>query len=224
VNSRFFILPILISAYVALSCLSFPAHANTFRWVDDKGQVHYGDHIPPKEVDRAYSVINKEGVTINSVEKAKTKEQLAEERRLKQQQAEQRNYDHILLDTYGKVSDLEETRDRFIAAIEGLIKVSQHKLANINNEIDKLHKAAANFERDGKVMPDVMRKDISNLQSQIDQENDFIRAQRKQQNDIRAKFAADIKRFQELKGRNKAQNDREDNSTVNQGTHTLIGE
>jgi hypothetical protein len=199
VNSRFFILPILISAYATLSCLSFPAYANTFRWVDDKGQVHYGDHIPPGVEDRAYSEINKEGVTINSVEKAKTKEQLAEERRIKEQQAEQRNYDHILLDTYGKVSDLEETRGRFIAAIEGLIKVSQHKLANLNNELDKLNKAAANLERDGKVMSDVMRKDITSLQTQIDRENDFIRAQRNQQTDIRAKFAADIKRFQELK-------------------------
>ena len=199
VNSRFFILPFLISAYVVLSCLSFPTYANTFRWVDDKGQVHYGDHIPPNEVDRAYSVINKEGVTINNVEKAKTKEQLAEEQRLKKQQAEQRNYDHILLDTYGKVSDLEDTRDRYIAAIEGLIKVSQHKLANLNNELDKLNKAAANLERDGKVMSDVMRKDITNIQTQIDRENDFIRAQRNQQKDLREKFAADIKRFQELK-------------------------
>jgi hypothetical protein len=199
VNSRFFILPILISAHVTLSCLSFPAYANTFRWVDDKGQVHYGDHIPPGVEDQAYSVINKEGVTINSVEKAKTKEQLAEEQRLKKQQAEQRNYDHILLDTYGKVSDLEETRDRFIASIEGLIKVSQHKLTNLNKELDKLNKAAANLERDGKVISEVMRKDITNLQAQIDRENDFIRAQRKQQTDIRAKFAADINRFQELK-------------------------
>ena len=198
-NSRFFILPILISVHVTLSCVAFPAYANTFRWVDDKGQVHYGDHIPPGVEDRAYSVINKEGVTINSVEKAKTKEQLAEERRLQEQQEEQRNYDHILLDTYGKVSDLEETRDRFIAAVEGLIKVSQHKLANLNNDLDKLNKAAANLERDGKAISEVMRKDITSLQSQIDRENDFIRTQRKQQADIRAKFAADIKRFQELK-------------------------
>ena len=200
-------MPILISVHVTLSCLSFPAYANTFRWVDDKGQVHYGDHIPPGVEDRAYSEINKEGVTINSVEKAKTKEQLAEERRLKEQQEEQRNYDHILLDTYGKVSDLEETRDRFIAAIEGLIKVSQHKLTNLNNELDKLNKSAANLERDGKVISEVMRKDITSLQAQIDRENDFIRAQRKQQADIRAKFASDIKRFQELKAAQKAQND-----------------
>ena len=198
-NSRFFIIPALISVYMVLSCLSTPTYANTFRWVDENGRVHYSDQLPPKEVDRAYSIINKGGVTIDSVEKAKTKEQLAEEKRLKAQQAERKNYDNILLDTYGKVSDLEDTRDRYIAAIEGLIKVSQHKLANLNNELDKLNKAAANLERDGKVMPDQMRQDIVNIQSQIDRENDFILAQRAQQKDLRTKFASDINRFKELK-------------------------
>ena len=198
-NNRFFIIPALISVNLVLSCLSTQSHANTFRWVDKDGHVHYSDQLPPNEVDRAYSVINKGGVTIDSVEKAKTKEQLAEEKRLKAQQAERKNYDNILLDTYGKVSDLEDTRDRYIAAIEGLIKVSQHKLANLNNELDKLNKAAANLERDGKVMPDQMRQDIVNIQSQIDRENDFILAQRAQQKDLRTKFASDINRFKELK-------------------------
>jgi len=87
------------------------------------------------------------------------------------------------------------------------MKVSQHKLANLNNDLDNLNKSAANLERDGKAISEVMRKDISSLQAQIDRENDFIRAQRKQQADIRAKFAADIKRFQELKAAQKAQND-----------------
>jgi hypothetical protein len=181
-------------------------HASTFRWVDENGHVHYSDQIPPQEVDRAYSVINKEGVTINSVDKAKTKEQLAEEKRLQEQQAEQerlarerQNYDHILLDTYGKVSDLEDTRDRYVATLEGLIKVAQHKLANLNSELEKLNKAAANLERDGKVMSEDMRQDIANIQTQIDRENSFIIAQRTQQQVVRDKFAADIKRFQELK-------------------------
>jgi hypothetical protein len=206
VNSRFFILHTLISACMVMTCLSLPAQANTYRWVDEHGQVHYSDHIPPAEVNRAYTVINKAGVTVNNIEKAKTKEQLAEEKRLKQRQAEQeqlarkrQNRDHILLDTYSKVSDLEETRDRYIATLEGLIKVAQHKLASLNNELDKLNKAAANLEREGRVMPGDMRQDITNIQSQIDRENDFILGQRDQQREIRKKFAADIQRFQELK-------------------------
>ena len=198
-KSRSVILPALASVSIILSCITVTAQAKTYRWVDADGRVHYSDQIPPNEVDRAYSVINKGGVTIDNVGQAKTKEQLAEERRLKEQQTEQENYDRILLDTYTKVDDLEDTRDRYIASLEGLIKVSQHKLANLNNELDKLNKSAANLERNGKPMPDELRNDIASIQSQIDRENDFIVAQRAQQKEVKEKFASDIKRYKELK-------------------------
>lgn len=205
-NRRFFILQILISTYAVLSCLSSTADAGTYRWVDENGQVHYGDHMPTSDTDRAYSVINKQGVTVDSVGKAKTKEQLAKENRLKEQQAKSKNRDRVLLETYSKVSDLEETRDRYIASIEGLIKVSQHKLASLDNQLDKLNKSAANLERSGKPMSPVIRKDITSIQSQIDQENKFILDQRNQQKQIKVKFAGDIKRFKELKAEQQMQN------------------
>lgn len=205
-KNRFFISLILISATIVMPCITSPLQAKTFRWVDENGQVHYSDSIPPQEADRAYSVINKEGITVNSVEQAKTKEQLEEDKRLQAQQAEQErlareraNYDRILLDTYTKVGDLEETRDRYIATIEGLIDVSEHKLASLNQELEKLNKTAANLERSGKALPADMHQDIVNLQTQIDRENNFILGQRAQQKDLREKFAADIQRFQELK-------------------------
>ena len=194
-------------------CLSTPAHANTFRWVDENGRVHYSDQIPPSESNRAYTVLNKEGVTVNNIEKVKTKEELAKEKSLKEQQEEQeriarekQNHDRILLDTYTKVSDLEDTRDRYIATLEGLIKVAQYKLTNFNSELDKQNKIAANLEREGKVMPEVMRQDISNLQRQIDLQNKFILSQRAQQQEVKDKFAADIKRFKELKAMQQSAN------------------
>ena len=198
-NNRFFVITALIAVQVALSCLPTVSHANTFRWVDDAGHVHYSDQLPPNEVDRAYSIMNKGGVTVDNVEKAKTKEELEEEKRRQEIQAEQQNYDHVLLDTYSNVGDLEDTRDRYIASIEGVIKVSQHKLANLNNDLDKLNKIAANLEREGKPIPEETRQDMANIQSQIDRENDFINAQRTQQQEVKKKFEADIKRFLELK-------------------------
>lgn len=205
-NNRFFTSLTLSTAALLMSCLTAQLSANTFRWVDENGQVHYSDHIPPQDVNKAYSVINKEGVTINSVDQAKTKEQLEEDQRIQQQKTEQERlareratYDHILMDTYTKVSDLEETRDRYIATLEGLIKVAEHKLTSLNHDLDNINKAAANLEREGKAMPEDMRQDIANLQTQIERENNFILAQRAQQKVMREKFAADIQRFQELK-------------------------
>ncbi len=204
---------ILIIAAAAVSWPSSSPLAKTYRWVDKNGQVHYGDQIPPQEVDRAYSVINPQGVTVNSVEEAKTQEQREAEQRLQQERAERERlahekavYDHILLDTYGKVSDLEATRDRHIATLEGQIKVSEHKLGNLNREFEKLSQTAANLERDGKSVPEDLAKDIANLQAQIERENSFIHAQRAQQQEVRGKFAADIQRFKELKAETQTSN------------------
>lgn len=212
-NNRILIYQTLLPLWLVMLCLSSPAHANTFRWVDENGRVHYSDQIPPSESKRAYTVLNKEGVTVNNIEKAKTKEELAKVKRLKEQQEEQernardkQNHDHILLDTYTKVSDLEETRDRYIATLEGLIKVAQHKLTNLNSDLEKLNKTAANLEREGKVIPDVTHQDISNLQRQIDLQNNFILSQRAQQKEVKDKFAADIKRFKELKAMQQSAN------------------
>lgn len=204
---RFYVPLYLVIAALALLCSIASAEAKTYRWTDDNGQVHYSDHLPPQEVDHAYSIMNKGGVTVDSVEKAKTKEQLEEEARLQQQQKEQERlareratYDHILLDTYTQVSDLEDTRDRYIATIDGLIKVAQHKLSNLTRDLEKFQRSAAKLQQDGKPVSEDLSKDISNLQAQVDAENNFIKAQRTQQKEVREKFAADIKRFKELKG------------------------
>lgn len=191
---------------IAVPVLTPFASASVYRWVDEGGQVHYSDQLPPQAVERAYTVINNQGITVNSVERAKTKEELAADAQRAAQQAEQQRlvkqkaeYDHILLDTYSKVSELEATRDRYIATLEGAIKVAQHKLSSLTNDITKLRTAAANIERDGRPVPADMSKDIANVQDQIDRENAFIQSQRNQQQEVRDKFAADIARYKELK-------------------------
>lgn len=182
------------------------AFAGTYRWVDENGRIHYSDQIPPNQTDRAYTVINPQGITVKSVEKAKTAEQLAEEQRLKALAEEEARrararalQDRILLDTYSTEDDLIETRDRHIATLEGLIEVSQHKLSNLDEEEQKLTKVAANLERQGKAVPQELRGDIKAVQSQMAREHDFIRAQRAQQGEIREKFAADLARYRLLK-------------------------
>lgn len=191
---------------ICLSLLSGAVHPGTYRWVDERGRVHYSDRMPPESRDRAYSVINPQGITVKNVDQAKTPEQLMEERRLQMQREEEQRLarerllqDRILLDAYSSVEDLIETRDRHLATLEGLVDVSQHKLINLNAELDKMTKRAANLERAGKQVPGDLRNDINNVRGQIERENSFIRAQRAQQNEIREKFAADAARYKQLR-------------------------
>ena len=63
---------------------SRPARAATYKWVDEKGVVHYTDKMPPEAVDKGNVELNKQGVPIKKTEPAPTPEQ----RRAKAQEEE----------------------------------------------------------------------------------------------------------------------------------------
>ena len=49
-----------------------------YRWVDDDGVVHYGDHVPPQYASRNRDLLNTQGVTVGSEIGALTNEERAE--------------------------------------------------------------------------------------------------------------------------------------------------
>ena len=73
----------LLAAAAALS-VAGTARAAMYKWVDEKGVVHYTDKMPPEAVDKASVELNKEGIPIKRTEKALTPEQ----RRAIEQEAE----------------------------------------------------------------------------------------------------------------------------------------
>jgi hypothetical protein len=61
---------------VAVAILAVgPARAAMYKWVDEKGIVHYTDTLPPEAVDKARTELNKQGVTVKQTDKALTPEQ-----------------------------------------------------------------------------------------------------------------------------------------------------
>jgi len=62
---------------------------NLFKWTDENGKVHYGDHVPPEYATQERKVLNEQGVEMKTLEAAKTPEQIAEEERLAAERKEQ---------------------------------------------------------------------------------------------------------------------------------------
>ena len=58
------------------------AAGKLYKWVDDNGQIRYGDHIPAQYADKGNERLNEQGLVIDTKEPAKTQEQLAEEQRI----------------------------------------------------------------------------------------------------------------------------------------------
>src|SRR5690242_2794308 len=52
-----------------------------YRWTDEQGVVHYGDHIPPQYATQERAILNSQGVEVGRLEAQKTPEQQAAEAR-----------------------------------------------------------------------------------------------------------------------------------------------
>jgi len=158
--------------------LALPATcaATMYRWVDEHGQVHYGDSIPPRYAGSGHSELDKQGRVIKRVESqaqsaAKQRRQDAEKaREAAEQQAEQdkRRHDAALLSTYSNVGEIDRARDR--------------ALADESTQIEAL-KTQLQFTRN--------REDAEKLNAGIARHTQAMR-------DIRVRFEADKARYLEL--------------------------
>lgn len=195
-----------ISILLACSLLYAPvAYAFVYKWVDDKGEVHYGDSVPPEFSDIERKKISEQGRTIKTFEAAKTPEEIAEKKRLEvlkleqQREAEaQTRKDNVLLATYSSEDDLLNTRDSRLASLEGLIQLTQRRIRSMNHRIKQLTEDAADFERSGKPIPEMLTRQIENIRAQTLENESFIVAKKAEQDDIRMKFDKDIQRFRAL--------------------------
>ncbi len=116
-----------------------PAQAGKLKkWIDENGQVQYGDSIPPRYAKKSIQTLNSEGVVIKTRAAAKTPKQIAEEKRLAALKASkervrkvQARKDRILLDTFTNEDEMIMTRDGKVEAIEAIIRVTKGRIEKI---------------------------------------------------------------------------------------------
>jgi len=198
----------LIATLAAGLLFSTPAlHAGKlFKWVDDTGQVRYGDRLPPEYAKKRSETLNSQGVVVETKAAQKTKEQLAEERRVaalqaeeERRQREQAHRDRILLDTFTNEDEMVLTRDGKIEAIEAIIRVTRGRIDKTRERLSELTRRAADLERSGRPVPLELSQQIAESHAQVQQNLEYIENRKREQQSIRDKFEHDIKRFRELK-------------------------
>src|SRR5271169_937278 len=52
-----------------------------YRWVDEQGVVHYGDHVPPEYTGKDRTILNGRGVEVGHLDAQKSAEQIAADER-----------------------------------------------------------------------------------------------------------------------------------------------
>jgi hypothetical protein len=191
---------------LALALVAVPAEARIVCWTNKEGVKECGDKIPPEYSQESHQQLNEQGMVVEETARAKTEEELAEEKKHEAEQAEkdriageESKRDKILLDTFSSVDDIQMARDGKIAALESSISLTQKRNEKLQADLDKLVEQAAAEERAGKTPSEDLVKDIDSMKKQMETNTTFIADKRKEQEMVTEAYARDMERFKELK-------------------------
>jgi len=203
--------PAVITVFLvaAMSVSAFAAeHDRVYRWVDEDGQVHYGDSIPPEYSDLPKQVLNEHAVTVEHLEGRKTEEQLVAEekaRQLEMQKELQLRADKALLATYLSVEEIVMHRDRRIELFQAQSRVTELYLRNLERRLTKLKRDAAKYRPysdnpDAPLINEDLVADINETQDTIARHQKNLLKFQEDERQMVARFEGDINRFKALKG------------------------
>ncbi|RFA30047.1 hypothetical protein CAI21_07485 [Alkalilimnicola ehrlichii] len=198
-------------------CLALPVlgEARLYRWVDEHGNVHYSDHVPPEHAHQGRDVKSSDGRTLDRVAPARSREEIEAEkrqqqaeaetrRRLEEEAARQAEHDRVLRLTFSSVRDIERIRDDRIEALRGRIHLAEGRIVNLEGQLNQARQRAADLERSGRDADDAHER-IQVLRARIEENQVFIATTEAEIATTEARYEADIERFQYLLRREAAE-------------------
>jgi Domain of unknown function (DUF4124) len=205
---RLKILTLLAAAAASGAYAASTPHANSdkgiaYRWVDEQGVVHYGDHIPPQYANQERAILNAQGVEVGHFDGQKTPEQQAADARERQVQMKQRQHDAYLVSTYTSVKDIEALRDVRLDQLKGQRVAAEQYLESLRGRLASLQQRAVAYRpyssrADARRMPDDLAENLVRTVNELHQQSSALAANGEAETALRKEFQADIERYREL--------------------------
>ena len=179
------------------------AVAALYKWVDDKGNVHYSDKMPPEAVDRPSVELNPQGIPIKKNDAAPTVEQrrakAADEERARQvakQQEEVNRRDRALLSSYTNEAEIDLARNRSLQTINDVVESSKaytEQLTKRKTEAEAKMAGAKN-----KTMIPLIERELESIDAELARQADLVEQKKREATAISARYDADKQRWREL--------------------------
>lgn len=180
-----------------------------YRCKDAQGQTHFGDSKPAACEGLDTDVLGKNGTVLETIEG--TQARLAREQReivdaKAQREKDQRaQRDRMLIETYGSVEDIERLRDQRIEQLDSQYRITELNIRNLRERQVRLEGQIARFKPysnkpNAPPLPDHLGEEMVNTVNGVRVYEETLAKNRAEQAQITSSFAADIKRFKELKG------------------------
>jgi hypothetical protein len=197
---------VLLLATSAVSAATTPSSGRKlYKWTDQQGVTHYGDHIPPEYAAQEQHVINSLGVETERVEAQKSADQMAAEEQKRIEAERSTSRDKNLLNTYSSVAEIERLRDQRLALLSDQVKVTGQFLEILNGRMKRLRTASMHFkpystDARAPAMSDQVAEDLVRVSNDIRTQEENLREKRSEEANMSRQFESDIARFKELKG------------------------
>ena len=182
-----------------------------YKWVDEKGEVHYGDAVPPQYADQDKTILNSQGIAVGAIPGKRTPEQAAaeaaqrkSEERARDAAIASRQRDTNLLATYLSVEEIEALRDRRAEILDAQARVTSQYLDQLRAHQKQLEQQALHFKpyntaANAPQMPERLSEDLVRTTGDIATQQRNLEVKRQELEKLKAQFASDIARFKELK-------------------------
>ena len=174
----------------------------SYRWVDEQGVVHYGDHIPPQYATQDRAVLNSQGVEVKHLEAQRSPEEIDAAAHERAAQMKQKQHDAFLVTTYTSVKDIESLRDARLEQLQAQRAADEQYLETLRVRLGMLQVRALNFTpynaQATHRLPDDLAENLVRTVNEMRLQSAAITARREQESALREQFQTDIDRYREL--------------------------
>jgi hypothetical protein len=179
-----------------------------YRCKDARGQTHYGDSMPFQCSGLDTEVLNDRGMVLRVVEGDATREariaREAVENQAKKEREQRAQRDHMLLDTYLTVAEIERLRDQRLEQLASQYHLTEQDIRDMRERQARLATQIARFRPyndapNAPALPDHYGEEMVNTVKDLAVLQERLAKNRDEQEEVRTSFGVDIKRFKELK-------------------------
>jgi hypothetical protein len=193
------------------------AHAaEVYRWVDENGEVHYSESLPPDFEDKGHDVLNERGIVTDEDLKLTPPPQveIPEEEQLKElprdssglqrpkqlySDAEmQRRMDNFLMLRYNNEQEIQDAMNVEIKQLAYDRRLLETTRESMQDSYRGQIRQAANKQRAGQQVPDKTNLELNDLQMKIAENGQSLASLELREQEIRGEFKKQLDRYRYL--------------------------
>jgi chromosome segregation ATPase len=176
----------------------------TYKWVDEKGVIHYGDHVPAEYSQREQSVLNEQGLEVQKRQAELSPAEAIERAKKQKEEAQRKQHDMFLMSTYPSTREIENVRDTRLDQINAQISAAEAYIDSLTTRVEGLKQRSKMFAPYNKSpgarrLPDDLAEEMVRALSELRTQNSALANRRTEAKAVTEQFDGDIRRFKELR-------------------------